>query len=227
MNSLKRVGPHNIDIISLIIGSTLGDSHLEKRINGKGTRIIFEQCGRNVEYLMHFFKILRNGGYCNPNPPALKKRIGRFNNVLFYYRINSYTFNSFNWLHDLFYEQKNGKLLKTINPALIHYISPMALAFWFMDDGSKCKSSYRIATCNFTKKDCESLSNMINSKFGLSTTVQVCRTLYSNQKYYQIYIPKKDVAQFNSIIEPFMVQSMKYKLCLWAKPLPIVSMHQS
>jgi hypothetical protein len=36
----------------MIIGSTLGDSHLEKRKNGIGTRVIFEQSNRNVEYLM-------------------------------------------------------------------------------------------------------------------------------------------------------------------------------
>lgn len=52
LNSLKRIGPHNIDILSLIIGSTLGDSHLEKRAGGLGTRVIFEQSNKNVEYLM-------------------------------------------------------------------------------------------------------------------------------------------------------------------------------
>lgn len=30
ITSLQRIGPHNIDIISLIVGSTLGDTHLEK-----------------------------------------------------------------------------------------------------------------------------------------------------------------------------------------------------
>ena len=34
LNSMKRIGPHNVDILSLIIGSTLGDSHLEKRAGG-------------------------------------------------------------------------------------------------------------------------------------------------------------------------------------------------
>src|SRR5947208_1202049 len=52
LTSKERIGPHNIDIISLIIGSILGDSHLEKRKNGIGTRVIFEQSNRNVEYLM-------------------------------------------------------------------------------------------------------------------------------------------------------------------------------
>lgn len=52
LNSMKRIGPHNVDILSLIIGSTLGDSHLEKRVGGIGTRVIFEQSNKNVEYLM-------------------------------------------------------------------------------------------------------------------------------------------------------------------------------
>jgi hypothetical protein len=46
------VGPHNLDVISLIIGSTLGDSNLEKRARGIGTRVIFEKSNKNVEYLM-------------------------------------------------------------------------------------------------------------------------------------------------------------------------------
>jgi hypothetical protein len=40
VSSLKRIGPHNKDFLSFIIGSILGDSHLEKRKGGLGTRII-------------------------------------------------------------------------------------------------------------------------------------------------------------------------------------------
>lgn len=35
--SLNRIGPHNIDVLSLIFGSMLGDSTAEK--HGNGTRI--------------------------------------------------------------------------------------------------------------------------------------------------------------------------------------------
>jgi len=52
LTSKERIGPHNIDIISMIIGSSLGETHLEKRKNGIGTRVIFEQSNNNVEYLM-------------------------------------------------------------------------------------------------------------------------------------------------------------------------------
>ena len=93
--SSKRIGPHNIDIISMIVGSVLGDSHLEKRKNGIGTRIIFEQSNKNVEYLRWFHRCLATSGYCNKNSPKLHKRIKK-DGVFFHYRINSYTFSSLN-----------------------------------------------------------------------------------------------------------------------------------
>ena len=75
VNSIERIGPHNIDILSIIIGSVLGDSHLEKRNRGIGTRIKFEQSNKNVEYLMWFHSYFSTRGYCNINKPELKKRI--------------------------------------------------------------------------------------------------------------------------------------------------------
>jgi hypothetical protein len=50
-NSINRIGPHNIDILSFIIGSILGDLHLEKRNNSLGCKLIIEQCQQNVEYI--------------------------------------------------------------------------------------------------------------------------------------------------------------------------------
>jgi hypothetical protein len=46
----KRIGPHPSHIISIIYGTLLGDSYLEKRINN--IRISFEQENNNMEYLM-------------------------------------------------------------------------------------------------------------------------------------------------------------------------------
>ncbi|PWA00307.1 hypothetical protein BB558_003650 [Smittium angustum] len=51
ISSYKRIGPHNIDILSMIFGSLLGDSYAEKRNNGLGTRISLQQENKNIEYL--------------------------------------------------------------------------------------------------------------------------------------------------------------------------------
>jgi hypothetical protein len=96
VRSFERIGPHSLDVISLIVGSILGNSYLEKSNTRLGTRVIFVQCNSNVEYLMWFHKFLVAGGYCNPNKPKLTKVIAKNNKILYMYRINSYTFSSFN-----------------------------------------------------------------------------------------------------------------------------------
>jgi ubiquinol-cytochrome c reductase cytochrome b subunit len=51
IRALKRIGPHNLKILSIIFGSLLGDSHAEYRKQGKGTRISFMQEASHLTYL--------------------------------------------------------------------------------------------------------------------------------------------------------------------------------
>lgn len=61
---------NNKDNISLIIGSLLGSSYLEK--NERGVRIVFIKCSGNVEYLMQFYNHLNTVGYCKPKKTWFK-----------------------------------------------------------------------------------------------------------------------------------------------------------
>ena len=45
VNSFNRIGPHNFDILSILIGSLLGDGSMEKSING--SRFVFYQAKVN------------------------------------------------------------------------------------------------------------------------------------------------------------------------------------
>jgi hypothetical protein len=45
----NRIGPHNIDILSILFGSLLGDAHAEKK---SGTRITFYQEATHMSYLL-------------------------------------------------------------------------------------------------------------------------------------------------------------------------------
>jgi hypothetical protein len=48
--STKRIGPHNNEVLCLLIGSLLGDGHMEKdRI---GSRFCFYQKGEHIEYIL-------------------------------------------------------------------------------------------------------------------------------------------------------------------------------
>lgn len=90
----ERIGPHNLDVISIIVGSLFGNTQLEKR--KKGTRIVFDLCNDNVEYLMWLHKILASNGYCSSKKPKLSVRVAKNNKVMFNYCIKTYTFSSFN-----------------------------------------------------------------------------------------------------------------------------------
>jgi hypothetical protein len=46
----KRIGPHSIDIISIIFGSLLGEGDVERKKDG--TRITFFQEAMHVKYLL-------------------------------------------------------------------------------------------------------------------------------------------------------------------------------
>ncbi|CAI2195684.1 8292_t:CDS:2, partial [Funneliformis geosporum] len=70
--ALRRIGPHNYDVLSLIMGSMLGDSHAER--HGNGTRIRLQQESTNVEYLRWFHKFLASRGYCSTTKPKLHIR---------------------------------------------------------------------------------------------------------------------------------------------------------
>ncbi len=208
--SSKRIGPHNIDIISFIIGSTLGDTHLEKRKKGIGTRIIFEQSNKNVEYLMWFHSYLSKRGYCNPNKPKLHKRIKKNGEIFYHYRVNSYTYSSFNWIHEMFYKFNviENKFIKIIPSNIEQYLTPLALAVWFMDDGSKLGKGVKIATNCFTTKELLFLCDILHKKYNLIVNIHSGGI----NKGQVLYINKKSMPIFSKIVKPIMLPSLYYKL---------------
>jgi ubiquinol-cytochrome c reductase cytochrome b subunit len=77
LKSIQRIGPHNINILNIIYGTLLGDGHADKRIKGKGTRIILYQEGSHVSYLIWLHDIISKLGYCSPNLPLTTTRLGK------------------------------------------------------------------------------------------------------------------------------------------------------
>ena len=210
LRSDLRIGPHNEDVISVLIGSILGDSHLEKRKRGIGSRIIFEQCNRNVEYLMWFHNFFALRGYCNATKPKLITRIKKHNKVFYQYRVTSYTFTSLNWLHSMFYKLQDNRYIKIIPQDLEKYLTPLALAIWFMDDGSRINKTVRIATNCFAKSDLEFLCELLKNKYNLDASIQKSGL----GKGYILYIKTSSLNKFIEIVKPFILPSMLYKLGL-------------
>jgi hypothetical protein len=199
--SYKRVGPHNDKVVQVLIGSLLGDRHLEKR--GNGVRAKFEQTNRNVEYLMWFHKFFAIQGYCSNETPKLFKQIKKNNFVYYGYKFRTYSFSSFTWLYESFYINKVKHL--PIN-LLSELLTPMALAIWFIDDGSLLGKGYKIATSCFEKEELDKLCELLYNKYNLECS------LHKDKEYFNLYIKSASANHFAKLVEPYMINSMKYKL---------------
>jgi len=70
--AINRVGPHNIDIISVIFGLLLGDAYAFNR-SGEGVRIAIKQSIVHKEYLFNLYEFFLKRGYCNTLIPRKYK----------------------------------------------------------------------------------------------------------------------------------------------------------
>lgn len=198
----KRIGPHNIDILSIIIGSLLGDGHAEKKSNN--TRITFQQKAKHLQYGLWLHQFINKLGYCNSNIPEINTRLDKKGQIRKIIRFKTWTYSNLNWIHDLFYLNT----IKRVPSNIQFWLTPLALAIWIMDDGTKSSLGLKLCTNSFSYEDCLILVNALHTNFKLKSTIQSAGK--SNQ--YVIYILKDSIPHLLEIINPYLIPSMKYKL---------------
>lgn len=204
----NRIGPHNKDIIYVLIGSLLGDAYANKR-SIEGTRICYRQSIIHKDYLFWIYNFFYSRGYTSNLEPRMYTRVlkkGKQSTIHYGYEFNTFTFRSFNWIHEIFY--KKGK--KYINPNIEKYITPLALAVLIMDDGGYAKPGVRIATNSFKLEEVELLAKIIKNKFDLDCTVQHVKAINK----YSIYIKGVSIPTLINVVLPHFHPSMYYKLGL-------------
>lgn len=193
----KRIGPHNEDIISLLVGGLLGDIHAERNLNG-GVRFRFKQSVIHKDYIYFLYRFLLVRGYCNNTQPIIKTHKG-----FSYLTFDTYSFTSLLWLYHAFYAKNR---IKSVPYNIAELLSPLALAVWIMDDGGKHNTGLRLATHCFMEKDVDLLIEALKNKFGLISTRQ------KNNDKFIIYISASSMNTLRQLVTPYMCSSMLYKL---------------
>ena len=204
IKGMYRIGPHHIDIISIIYGSLLGKGHAEKRLLGVGTRIFFYQESPHVKYIFYLHKVLLRQGYCNHRLPVIRQTLGAKGLVRKFLKFHTWTYTSFNWIHDEWYV--NG--IKRVPNNLELYLTPLALAVWIMDDGESVGRGLKLSTNNFTYEECIYLMCVLYNNFNLKASVEYTG---SNERYI-LYIRKESMPNLTKIISPYVIPVMKYKI---------------
>ena len=102
----------------------------------------------------------------------------------------------------------NGK--KVITDDLLNsiFFTEKSLAYWFMDDGH-CENKagrYKISTQCFSLENQKLLQNLLKKKLQIETM------LYKKDRSHILVIKRESTKRFRSLIEPYIIDSMKYKL---------------
>lgn len=184
----------------MILGSLLGDMNLtcpnsNRNVN---SRLAIVQSEQQEELFMKKVEILGEfmGSYklYTPNPD---KRTGK---IYKSWRGNSKSHPVFTEIYNVLYP--NG--IKTITKEYLNKIhNPIALAFWFMDDGS---NNGVIATNSFSENEVDLLLNWMKERWSVECTINI------NNKNFVLRISQKSRLYFERLIFPYMLPSMYYKL---------------
>lgn len=210
--ALHRIGPHNKDVLTIIICGMLGDWWADK-IKGQITpsvRFNIEQGISNTAYIHSLTLYLNKLGYCSNITPSLVRKQYNLNKIedTFNYRLSLYTFTSLLWIYDSFYKDVDGIKIKVVPFWIAEYLTPLGLAHWIMQDGSRqLNQGIYIATHSFTFEECTYLCSILKNKYNLKCTV--IKTGFANQ--WRISIWKESMSKLVSIVKPYIIDEMKYK----------------
>lgn len=178
----------------ILIGLLLGDAHLERSLNGLSYCLKIEQNILKKTYIDHLYKIFDK--WCILSGPEVKGDYIYFQSqfsisLLFYGRT--------------FYNDEGNKKI----PKLIHrWLTPRAIAYWYMDKGGLKSKDSKVVFFNtqgFTFKEVSLLSDILNKKYNLITIVQ-------KQKVgYYIYVSEHSYEILRSLIFPYIIEFLWYK----------------
>ena len=217
INGFYRIGPHNMDALSVLICGMLGDwwGDVIKGQHGDSVRFNIEQSISNSAYIHYLTNLFFNWGYSSYVIPKLVKKsegvqdkrlniiINRYN-----YRLTLFTYSNLMWIYDSFYKNNNGRVIKKVPVWIADYITPIGLAHWIMQDGSRQKNEgINIALNSFRKEECQFLSQILSKKYKLKSTV--VKTGQPNQ--WRISIWKESMPTLILIVKPYIIDEMKYK----------------
>ena len=176
----------------ILIGLLLGDGAMRKKTHAL---LEINHSYSQKEYVDWLYRQFKK--YVG-TPPKLRKG----NGSRIAYRFTTKSVPVFTEFYDHFFRGN-----KKIVPKLLN-LSPLTLAIWYMDDGSRCDTDIYLNSQQFTLKEQKILVAELAKQF------QIKSSLNKDKQYHRIRIKKESVQLFMTAITPYVIPSMKYKLLL-------------
>ena len=185
----------------VLVGTLLGDAHLETQNGGRTYRLKVEHSEKQKDYIEYLFGVFKN--LCEQKELTKKKNRGFIS-----YEFRTKSLGTFRFYAQQFYQDGKKRVPKIIRKLLK---DPLSLAIWFADDGSKKSNkhkTYIIHTLAFKKAELKLLQEALKLNFGIEARI------HKNRNGYRLYIPSSSASKFEEFIKPFIekIPSLKKKL---------------
>jgi hypothetical protein len=192
----------------VLVGSLLGDCHLEKQ-NSEGDgganapyghRLKFQQSEFHKDYVLHLYEIFKN---LVTTPPKSRIRVG-FGKEQSTWYFSTFAHPVFSYYGELFYRDR----VKMAPKDLSNLLTPRGLAYWYMDDGglkSHQSKGVLLHTHSFSMDEVVFLCEVLMSKWQLS-----CKPR-AQKDGIQIYISGHSYETLRELIYPYLTPGMYYK----------------
>lgn len=186
---------------SILIGTMLGDGHLETQNHGRTYRLKIEHSVNQRFYVDWLYTQFRE--WVNTSPKIKKKVLSgvAVTNVHF----QTLSVGQFRFYAQQFYENKR----KVVPKQIVKWLDPLALAVWFMDDGSLKSKHHKALVLNtqgFSKIDINRLIEALKTRYGIEAAVR------RQKDGLQILLSSENADTFSQIIRPNLLTQFEYKL---------------
>lgn len=183
-----------------IYGSLLGDLNLSNPTKNRSvnSRLALVHSIKQEELFMKKVEIL--GDFMGSYKLYTSKPDKRTGKVYQTWRGNSKSHKVFTDIYNELYPEGKKVITKEFLDKINH---PIALAYWFMDDG--CEDGVLATNC-FSLEEVNTIVNWFMEKWDIECTLQ------KNKTNWVVYITAQSRLKFEKLIFPYMVPSMYYKL---------------
>jgi hypothetical protein len=179
------------------IGLLLGDVSIQSQNKGKTHRLKFEWGDVNKEYAFHVHTLYKKWILTEPKK---RTRININQNEVNTWWFQTISHEAFNPLAELFLKNKKS-IPKNL---IINHLTPIGLAYWFMDDGGKLDYSSNegkgivFNTHSFTEEEVQQMCIELKDKFGLQSYLKF------NKSKPIIGISGNSYEQFLDLVQPYI-----------------------
>ena len=179
---------------AVLVGTLLGDGTLRKQGNNKLNALLeVNHCYEFCEYVDWKYRCFQDYVLTPPKP-----RRGNGSRVA--YRFTTRSLPVFTHYYRWFYPCGRRSIPNDLA------LTPLSLAVWFMDDGSKSRNAWYLNTQQFSVSEQSRLRDLLLKTFGIVSAAN------RDKHYFRIRINLASTRLMTEIIEPHLLPCFRYKL---------------